>query len=992
MAYKPNPTTNEEFTLYVTDIPFELNEDGLLEIFDHYGIVKGHFFRPRWAYVTYGSYVEAESAIRDLNNKVPLRLKVSFEKRTNGELGYNETSTPVSKREEHETSNRKNVVTPNKSMTPTMERTKPVDVRPHPGVLKQVAENGPGLLNGICSNADPYESTNALWTRGQLTVTPDGKRHVSLGRGYMLYEIPDSNPEIDHHINRVYEKRVFGLYEYGRDEMQGRVGNCKVCAKLTKFFCERCHTFYCSKICQQTDWPEHKDNCLQLPKISDSHAPLRQPKKLIDALKRSNGCSGESGSKDPEGKSDIAAVGNNLRAKLAREQSMRIKNEIENTTIPEQTPSAKQPFDEGKDAAKDDGPKQSSRCEKKWEKMEEDISFARGPFLPNAKSETPTSIVGGGGESVNKLKSVVNTVAVGEIGVLEIHSKINNGTYGITFLPNNAIGDYARLLDDLPRKCAEAAQNSRNHKPTVGDLMCGLRSGTENDWLRGYALSSSEMAVLEEATVVSVDKTVACPSEYSDIRVFGASCEVITDAKHEFKENNQIEFKVTARTGEEEQGAVEIELCYEQQNTIKATVKPWIAPTASSSQPPPPPPPPSSSSSSSSPPSTDRNAVKKDLQKNTLEFAKLKSGDEVVISTYRSPVHYFVRSLDSEEIEYFHHVMRNVGICAQKSSSLTELPTIGQMVLARFIDDNFYRAIVTKIEEDKKITISYIDFGNSEVTDIKRLKTISDDLKLLRSCSSKIILKDVPTDVPLTKEADEYLNILATTDVRLVCKFDGVPSKDGVYLIQSNGETVNKRMIELLTPASKKVEDEKICYMSNELSAVPLGNVGDTVQVLTLYTINECYQYAMCPFDRDLMVHVYDVMPKMMAEYCEAKESYIPRDKELCLAAYLNGWYRAVCTVRNYTATSSSVFFIDFGNTEVVSHENIRLMPKDFIAPNAMANICNIVNVAPTVRGRYPREIEEKIGKLIVPDSTVRIKIVRFDSESGQFDVELPSV
>ena len=50
------------------------------------------------------------------------------------------------------------------------------------------------------------------------------------------------------------------------------------------------------------------------------------------------------------------------------------------------------------------------------------------------------------------------------------------------------------------------------------------------------------------------------------------------------------------------------------------------------------------------------------------------------------------------------------------------------MVIAQFADENYYRAIVTKIQDDK-ITVSYVDFGNTEVTDIKKLKILSDNLK-----------------------------------------------------------------------------------------------------------------------------------------------------------------------------------------------------------------------------------------------------------------------
>lgn len=81
-----------------------------------------------------------------------------------------------------------------------------------------------------------------------------------------------------------------------------------------------------------------------------------------------------------------------------------------------------------------------------------------------------------------------------------------------------------------------------------------------------------------------------------------------------------------------------------------------------------------------------------------------------------------------------------------------------------------------------------------------------------------------------------------------------------------------------------------------------------------------------------------------MAAYCETTDYYIPRDNELCLALYDDGWYRAICINRSYTHTTCAVFFVDFGNTEFVSHKDLRLMPKDFTTPDTLANICNIIS------------------------------------------------
>lgn len=79
-------------------------------------------------------------------------------------------------------------------------------------------------------------STNNLWTRflskynykgsvftifyrtsyfrGVLTLTANGKRHVSLGRGYTMYEIPEPDPACEEHITQVYELRKNVRHNY----------------------------------------------------------------------------------------------------------------------------------------------------------------------------------------------------------------------------------------------------------------------------------------------------------------------------------------------------------------------------------------------------------------------------------------------------------------------------------------------------------------------------------------------------------------------------------------------------------------------------------------------------------------------------------------------------------------------------------------------------------------------------------------------------------
>lgn len=81
-----------------------------------------------------------------------------------------------------------------------------------------------------------------------------------------------------------------------------------------------------------------------------------------------------------------------------------------------------------------------------------------------------------------------------------------------------------------------------------------------------------------------------------------------------------------------------------------------------------------------------------------------------------------------------------------------------------------------------------------------------------------------------------------------------------------------------------------------------------------------------------------------LKEYCDKTEYYIPRANELCLALYQGGWYRALCINPRLSRTTCNIFFVDYGNMEPVEHKDIRMMSKDFIKPDAIANMCTVVS------------------------------------------------
>ncbi|XP_068978015.1 uncharacterized protein [Bombus flavifrons] len=364
-------------------------------------------------------------------------------------------------------------------------------------------------------------------------------------------------------------------------------------------------------------------------------------------------------------------------------------------------------------------------------------------------------------------KSIVNILKVGESGTLEFLEEIRKGVYGIAIWPASAASDYEKLLDQYDIVIPEATQ-WKNRRPNIGDFVFGQR--LDGDWVRGYVicvLPFLKLAMIDETKLVLVSNLATCEKPLSDMYAFSGVCE-LTDATHKFKEGDVCEFEVPGQTRNKEQDGYEI-LIHTNDAKVKATVKPWI-------------------------PTPEQIGV---------QCAEVNNETEVYITGYRNHIHLYVRPINIVGLEHYNHVMQTVAKCAEKSPFLRKPPDIGDMVIAQSADENYYRAFVTRVE-DGRITILYLDLGRKEVTDMKKLKILPDNLKELQYCMTKVVLKDVPRDIPLIKEIDDYLANIVATKVPLLCTYDGIPSIDGVYLKFRDGESVNNMICKFLKPKPKE--------------------------------------------------------------------------------------------------------------------------------------------------------------------------------------------
>ncbi|XP_070171251.1 uncharacterized protein Vret [Polyergus mexicanus] len=1259
-----------EYTIYVKSLPSELDEVAIKEVFNQYGKIIGTFYphNATWAYITYKSYREAEQAIRELNNKKPLYLKVALAKERSV---IREDKLPKSYVSEVSGGRARAIDTVAEPSVSTRN-----DIKHQNGVGRgqtlnafrknfasqmtlsdRYVENVPlfSQASNLYEIEEPTVNTNRLWTRGVITVTEDGRRHVSLGRGYTLYEFPEQNPKVEECIVRVLEKRYNGLYEYGEDKFKNGVQRCLICSNKTNKHCEKCNTYYCSIVCQKSDWPRHQVECQRIPRlveepindmsllqinkdenqtkipsmsnktIASNEIKLRRP----NAMQTENPNSTNANTNIHKNNVDITNCSTNSDIN-SQDKYMSIhviftnnNTNISNTniyishteTIDQQTLSAMNTKDFSKQnqlhrcnnikentekSKRNDGyslttsnftnqnyshngaiKKTSSRTEKfdnsslrskssnndgsqSYQKNElqndrkstayndreivnrqgnssnnsiaidDDLAFYKNMYLSKTefteieilipldngeywistlkdletctklmtelqsvakKSRNVQPIIGniygvlyetlwhramiislnpvkvhfidyGNDEllqkdaeirdisdmikvpnlarkirltatnkryknfqygerifvkvlSIDAEKTIIVDVkeqsrklsshmenasnmnnimeksaqenlkvsnenvkasmaqtpptildgfadlfskkAIPElefVGFIQISESVQENVYSATLGPQDFTAEIEMLFNELQEECMKT-QEFAHYIPGVEDLICGEG---KDAWCRGYILPSStssdlHIIAIDEARYMSVNKILPCPKRFLNTHAIGVICEVNHPNKLTLGEIYQ--FTTIMNEQNHKQENLKIKISKDAEFVCEAMMKSWKFMTKLSFP----------------------------------AFSEIKSGSKICLTSYRNHYQVFARSLDEEAIEYYNNIMQRVAQCARTAPRLSNPPYNKQAVIAPFSDNNSYRALVINMQNEKA-KIVYTDFGNVDDISIRDLQVLPETLALQRSCSAKISLKNVPSEVSMNTEVDLFLRELVGNETSLICVYEGDPLKDGVHLMMPTGESVNDKINQLLTPTWKQTDyRDNTCYMIHDIEFASLGQVGDVLNAVVLHIPKEDggTKYMIGPFDIELHTHVTEVMPKLLREYCEKTEYYIPRENELCLALYQNEWYRAACLNPKKSYTTAVVFYIDYGNIETVEHKNIRLMPKDFITPAVMANVCTVVNLAPVDNaGNYSPIIREKIATLIENNAVIKIKII--EGSNGAYKIEFVEV
>lgn len=283
-------------------------------------------------------------------------------------------------------------------------------------------------------------------------------------------------------------------------------------------------------------------------------------------------------------------------------------------------------------------------------------------------------------------------------------------------------------------------------------------------------------------------------------------------------------------------------------------------------------------------------------------------------------------------------------------------------------DDSWYRAKIVG-SNNNMYDVVYIDFGNGESLPASRIKKLSQSFSQLPQQGIFCSLARSNSEFSDSQFVDLTLDKMFELEVVAV-------------------ENDDRAKVELYCADTKRpLRDQLTKHQPEPLLKIqpnPL-KVGTTEVAFVALVPSISKFYCQLTKTADSLV---DVMDKMYNYYDSLKGTQDavsnPQVGVYCAAKFSedDGWYRAM--VSTVHGNSVEVFYVDYGNSEVLSLERVKKLKPEFVELPAQAIQCSLPNAKNFSTAASNRFIE----LVSDPETLFDLKIVSMVTE-GVFDVEL---
>ncbi|XP_008114878.2 tudor domain-containing protein 6 [Anolis carolinensis] len=261
--------------------------------------------------------------------------------------------------------------------------------------------------------------------------------------------------------------------------------------------------------------------------------------------------------------------------------------------------------------------------------------------------------------------------------------------------------------------------------------------------------------------------------------------------------------------------------------------------------------------------------------------------------------------------------------------------------LAKFSEDNkWYRAlIISKVNSAEEVEVVYVDFGNKEHVSLKDVRATKEEFMKMKAqafrCSLyNLIQPKSPDPFVWSEEANEafqeFLDSAKKTELKCT-----------IFALASLNSTDLFNIVDLITPfesfchfltrkgLARSVHPQNPLIPSVHLISYYHSThdikIGSEEKVYVTHVKDPCFFYCQLARSADVLEQLTKSISKLSKTWHSLQTSQAPGS--VYLAKFTDGcWYRAVVIS---SKTNKEVFFVDYGNTQLLKNEDLIVVPNE---------------------------------------------------------------
>ena len=300
---------------------------------------------------------------------------------------------------------------------------------------------------------------------------------------------------------------------------------------------------------------------------------------------------------------------------------------------------------------------------------------------------------------------------------------------------------------------------------------------------------------------------------------------------------------------------------------------------------------------------------------------------------------------------------------------------VGSPCIAKYSEDNtWYRAVVVDAVAGS-YSVQFVDYGNIEKVNPANMRQMTS--KFMRLPKLAVPCKLYGIHSSSAPQDDTFTELVLEKTMK--AQFLNAHPPDGVYevnLLQDDGVSVLDSLEEFTVPVNS---DRKMLGLSNGTLEIPIIPVNEKLAQGHSKIGSVCFSYSPDHF----FIHfeedddkIDEASEMLNAEYSQDiwTNKYLTHIKQgmICCAKYSvdDQWYRA-CVLEN-NGDTISVCFVDYGNSENVSPQNLRPLLEVFCYMPALAYKFGLAGILP-VENEWSQEVCDLFERIAVDETwTIR--------------------